>query len=142
MARPEISPPVSWGRSTVRTACPLDCPDSCSLSVSVERGRIVKIDGNTSAPSTDGYICGKVRRFDRRVYSEERIQHPAVRKGPKGSATFERISWDEALDLVATRMRDARERHGGEDRKSGGEGKGGGTGGGRERMKKEHNATQ
>jgi len=54
MARPEISPPVSWGRSTVQTACPLDCPDSCSLAVTVERGRIVKIDGNTLAPSTDG----------------------------------------------------------------------------------------
>jgi anaerobic selenocysteine-containing dehydrogenase len=83
MAEPKTTPPETWGRSTVTTACPLDCPDSCSLDVSVERGRVVKIDGNQLAPSTEGYICGKVRRFDRRVYAEERILSPAVRRGGK-----------------------------------------------------------
>src|SRR5689334_20156668 len=111
---PSIAPPRSWGRSTVHTACPLDCPDSCGLDVTVERGRIVKIDGNRHAPSTDGYICGKVRRFDRRVYSDERILHPGVRQGPKGGGQFSRISWDEALDLVAEKMRAARARDGAE----------------------------
>src|SRR4029453_11212777 len=114
MARPEIAPPKSWGRSTVQTACPLDCPDSCSLDVTIERGRLVKIDGNTRAASTDGYICGKVRGFHRRVYHEERILHPAIRKGPKGSGEFERITWDEALDLIASKMREARDQHGAE----------------------------
>src|SRR5258707_12057292 len=109
---PVIVPPRTWGRSTVQTACPLDCPDSCSLSVTVEQGLVTKIDGNRRAPSTDGYICGKVRRFDRRVYSDERLLHPAVRTGPKGRALFERITWDEALDLVAQRMRDARDQFG------------------------------
>jgi anaerobic selenocysteine-containing dehydrogenase len=114
MAEPKISPPRSWGRSTVQTACPLDCPDSCSLSVTVERGRVAKIEGSTTAPSTEGYICGKVRQFDRRVYHEERILHPAVRTGPKGSGEFSRVTWDEALDLVAERMREARDRFGAE----------------------------
>jgi anaerobic selenocysteine-containing dehydrogenase len=112
MAPPEIGPPKSWGRSTVQTACPLDCPDSCSLDVTIERGRLVKIEGNTRAPSTDGYICGKVRGFHRRVYHAERILHPAVRKGPKGSGEFGRVTWDEALDLIAAKMREARDRHG------------------------------
>ncbi|MCC7009207.1 MAG: molybdopterin-dependent oxidoreductase [Acidobacteria bacterium] len=107
MATDRISPPRSWGRSTVTTACPLDCPDSCSLSVTVERGEIVKIDGNRHAPSTDGYICGKVRRFDRRVYSGERLLHPLVRTGPKGTSSFERLTWDEAIDLLAGRIRQA-----------------------------------
>src|SRR5262245_29089953 len=106
---PSIAPPKSWGHSTIQTACPLDCPDSCSLDVTVERGRVTKIDGNRRAPSTDGYICGKVRRFDRRVYSDERLHHPAVRTGPRGQALLERITWDEALDLIASRMRDARD---------------------------------
>src|SRR5262245_28259859 len=114
MAEETIAPPRSWGRSTVTTACPLDCPDSCSLSVTVERGQITKIDGNTLAPSTNGYICGKVRRFDRRVYSAERVLHPAVRTGPKGSATFERVTWDEAFEIIAERMRDATARWGAE----------------------------
>jgi len=98
----------------VQTACPLDCPDSCSLAVTVERGRIVQIDGSTAAPSTDGFICGKVRRFDRRVYSGERILYPAVRTGPKGSGEFGRVTWDEALDLIAGRLRRARDEHGAE----------------------------
>jgi len=114
MADRDLRPPKSWGRSTVTTACPLDCPDSCSLAVTVERGRIVTIDGGPDAPSTDGYICGKVRRFDRRVYGEDRLLHPAVRRGPKGQGGFERVSWNEALDLVAARMTDARARHGAE----------------------------
>ena len=108
------APPKSWGRSIVATACPLDCPDSCSLDVTVERGRLVEIDGSHRAPSTEGYICGKVRRFDRRVYHEDRILHPAVRTGPKGSGTFERVTWDEALDLVVARFREARDGHGAE----------------------------
>ncbi len=114
MSEPRVSPPRSWGRSTVQTACPLDCADSCSLSVTVERGEIVKIDGNTVAPSTHGYVCPKVKRFDRRVYSAERLLHPLVRKGPKGRADFERVSWDEALDLIVDRLSSARETFGAE----------------------------
>jgi anaerobic selenocysteine-containing dehydrogenase len=114
MAQPRIAPPTTWGRSTVATACPLDCPDSCSLAVTVERGRVVKIDGSTAAPTTAGVICDKVRRFDRRVYSSERILYPAVRKGAKGRASFERVTWDEALDLLVERLEDARKRWGSE----------------------------
>jgi anaerobic selenocysteine-containing dehydrogenase len=114
MADPAIRPPQSWGRSTVHTACPLDCPDACSLAVSVERGRITKIDGSRDAPSTDGYICGKVRRFDRRIYGEDRVLYPMVRKGPKGRGDFARVTWDEALDLIATSIREARDTFGGE----------------------------
>jgi anaerobic selenocysteine-containing dehydrogenase len=114
MAEDTIAPPRSWGRSTVATACPLDCPDCCSVSVTVERGRILKIDGSATAPTTAGYICGKVRRFDRRVYSDERILHPAVRSGPKGSSAFSRVTWDEALELIAARMRESIDRFGAE----------------------------
>jgi anaerobic selenocysteine-containing dehydrogenase len=109
-----VSPPRSWGHSTVQTACPLDCPDSCSLAVTVERGKVIEIDGSSRAATTDGYICGKVRRFDRRVYGEGRLLYPAVRSGPKGAGEFERVGWDEALDLIASRMIDARDRFGAE----------------------------
>ena len=114
MAEPAIQPPRTWGHTVVHTACPLDCPDSCSLAVTIERGKVIKIDGSTLAPSTGGYICGKVRRFDRRIYSDERIQYPAIRKGPKGRGDFQRITWDEALDLVGEKMREATERYGAE----------------------------
>jgi anaerobic selenocysteine-containing dehydrogenase len=99
----------------VETACPLDCPDGCSLNVTIQDGRITAIDGSTSNPITDGYICAKVRRFGERVYGADRLLHPAVRKGPKGAgARFERTSWDEALGLISTRMREARDTWGAE----------------------------
>jgi anaerobic selenocysteine-containing dehydrogenase len=104
----------SWGRSTVRTACPLDCPDSCTLEVAVEKGRVVAIDGGNENPVTRDYICGKVRRFADRVYGEDRLLHPAVRKGAKGDGTFNRVTWDEALDEIARRITEIRGRSGGE----------------------------
>jgi anaerobic selenocysteine-containing dehydrogenase len=110
----ELEPPRSWGRSTVETACPLDCPDSCSLDVKVERGQVVRIDGNSRGATTDGYICGKVRKFARRVYGELRLSRPAIRTGPKGSGEFRQATWDEALDLIAGRMRRAESEHGAE----------------------------
>ena len=114
MADLPIDPPESWGRSTVQTACPLDCPDSCSLDVTVERSRVVRIEGNARTPTTDRYICGKVRKFGRRVYGDDRLQHPLVRSGPKGSGEFTQTDWDQALDMIAERISVAKTEHGGE----------------------------
>src|SRR5688500_11387021 len=108
---PGTKAPETWGRSTVRTACPLDCPDSCTVDVTVEKGRIVKMDGGDANPVTRNYICGKVRRFPERVYGEDRLLYPAIRLGPKGRGTFTRVTWDEALDHIAARMLEIRETH-------------------------------
>jgi len=112
MAR--TAPPDTWGHSTVRTACPLDCPDSCTLDVTVENGRIKKIDGGDGNPVTRHFICAKVRRFDERVYGEDRVLYPSVRQGSKGQGTFARVSWDEALDLIARRMQEIKDSAGAE----------------------------
>jgi anaerobic selenocysteine-containing dehydrogenase len=96
------------------SACPLDCPDACSLEVRVADGRVVKVDGDHRNPVTGGYICAKVRRTPDHLYGPDRLLYPARRVGPKGEGRFERISWDEALGLAAERMREARERFGGE----------------------------
>jgi anaerobic selenocysteine-containing dehydrogenase len=93
--------------SVVDTACPLDCPDSCSLAVSVQNGKLVTIDGSDLNPVTDGFICAKVRRFGERVYGPDRLMSPGIRKGRKGEGRFERVSWDVALDRIASRMQDA-----------------------------------
>ena len=106
--------PESWGHSTVRTACPLDCPDSCTLDVTVEKGRVIKIDGGDTNPVTRKYICAKVRRFAERVYGEDRLLYPAIRKGIKGQGTFSRVTWDEALDHIAERMEKIRDTTGAE----------------------------
>ena len=98
----------------VSTVCPLDCPDSCSLDVRIHDGRITAIDGSSLNPVTDGYICAKVRRFPERVYGPDRLAYPAIRKGPKGFASFQRATWDDAMALIAARLSEARERWGGE----------------------------
>ena len=84
MARTSPPEDLGWGHSTVRTACPLDCPDSCTLEVTVEKGRVVKIDGGDANAVTRNYICGKVRRFAERMYGEDRLLYPADTHGCQG----------------------------------------------------------
>jgi anaerobic selenocysteine-containing dehydrogenase len=98
----------------VSTVCPLDCPDSCSLDVSVQDGRIAAVDGSELNPITGGYICAKARRFPERVYGPDRLLYPAMRKGPKGFGSFTRVSWDEALNTIAAKLTEARDTWGGE----------------------------
>ena len=69
---------------TLRSICPLDCPDACSLEVKVEGGRVVGVDGSHDNPLTEGFICAKVRRFPEHMYGPERVLHPAVRDGREG----------------------------------------------------------
>lgn len=110
-----LRPPAPGGTTTVvETACPLDCPDACSLAVTVTQGQVVTIDGSRKNPVTDGYICAKVRRFGGRVYGPDRLLYPAVRSGPKGSGQFTRVTWDEAIELVASRFEQARDTAGAE----------------------------
>jgi anaerobic selenocysteine-containing dehydrogenase len=96
------------------TACPLDCPDACSLSVTVRDGKLVTIDGSHRNPDTGGYICAKVRRFGERVYGSDRLLFPGIRIGPKGAGRFARVSWDEAMEILEDRMSTIREEWGGE----------------------------
>jgi anaerobic selenocysteine-containing dehydrogenase len=100
--------------TSVPSACPLDCPDGCSLSITVREGRVVEIDGGTANPVTRGYICAKVRRFHERMYGDARLRFPLVRSGSRAHPTFSRIGWDEALDLIASKLGEARDAHGGE----------------------------
>jgi len=105
--------PCSMADTTVRTTCPLDCPDACTLDVTVRDGDLVRIDGSPDHAVTAGYICSKVRGFARHVRHESRLLQPLRRIGPKGTGTFERIGWDEAIATVAERLaRVVRERGG------------------------------
>ena len=100
--------------SHVQTACPLDCPDACTIDVTLRGGRITNIDGASENEITRGYICAKVRRFHHRVYGDDRLLHPAVRQGPKGRGAVHRVSWDDALDLIATKIQDVTREFGAE----------------------------
>ena len=89
---------------TVHSVCALDCPDCCSLLVQVENGRATRLRGDPTHPVTRGFLCGKVAQYLEREYSPDRLLYPQKRVGAKGEGRFERISWDEALDTIATRL--------------------------------------
>ena len=110
----DLSPSSGVSTRQVESACPLDCPDACSLDVTVAGDRVVAIGGSRANPVTQGYICAKVREFPRHMYGEARLLHPAVRDGAKGQGRFRPVSWDEALGLVAARLLEVRRRSGGE----------------------------
>jgi anaerobic selenocysteine-containing dehydrogenase len=89
----------------VKTACPHDCPDTCGMVVTVADGIAVKIQGDPTMPFTDGTLCTKVAHYLERTYSPDRVMHPMRRVGPKGGGKFARISWDEALDEITSRLK-------------------------------------
>ena len=87
------------------SVCPLDCPDTCSLTVTVDDEKIVSIKGSRANPYTAGVLCAKVPEFyPGFVHGEGRLRTPLRRTGAKGEGRFERISWSEALDLVHARF--------------------------------------
>ena len=114
-------------KSVVHAACPHDCPDACGVLITVQDGRATKIQGDPEHPVTRGFLCAKVAKYLDRVYSPDRVLYPMRRIGPKGPAeprsfaphgqpraavptpsetqTWQRISWDEALDEIASRFR-------------------------------------
>jgi anaerobic selenocysteine-containing dehydrogenase len=90
----------------VRGACPHDCPDTCGVLTEVRDGRAVQFVGDPDNPITRGSLCAKVRPYLDHVYHPDRLLYPLRRIGPKGGGQWQRISWQEALDEIATRWRD------------------------------------
>src|SRR5580700_5192515 len=106
-------------KKVVHAACPHDCPDACGVLITVEDGRATRIQGDPGHPVTRGFLCAKVAKYLDRVYSQDRVLYPMRRVAAKGIAagaasagegaratkTWQRISWDEALDEIASRFR-------------------------------------
>src|SRR5262245_13493989 len=90
--------------ATHKTVCSLDCPDACSVLVTVEEGRAARFRGDPDHPFTRGFLCGRVQHYEEIVHHPDRLLHPLRRTGPKGSGRFERIAWDEALRETAARL--------------------------------------
>ncbi|HET7205620.1 MAG TPA: molybdopterin-dependent oxidoreductase [Terriglobales bacterium] len=102
-------------KRVVHAACPHDCPDACGVLITVENGRATRIQGDPAHPVTRGFLCGKVAKYLDRVYSPDRVFYPLRRVAPKGPSSagkavpthsFQRISWDEALDEIARRFKE------------------------------------
>ena len=97
------------------SVCPHDCPSTCTLEVErLDARTIGRVHGGRKDGYTAGVVCAKVARYAERQHHPERLGQPLRRIGPKGVglASFEPIGWDDALDIVATKFREAAERHG------------------------------
>ena len=96
-------------------ACPLDCPDACSWVVTVDvDGQAVKLRGNPEHPHTRGGLCVKVNPYLEFSRDPSRLLHPLKRVGPKGTATFEQITWDEVFATIASQFKQIIAEHGAE----------------------------
>ncbi len=119
----EAAREVSSATRVVHATCSLDCPDSCGVLATVDNGsgRVVRIAGDPAHPVTRGFLCGKVARYLDRVYAPDRVLYPmrrrpgvakgALKHGDEANA-FERISWDAALDCIATRLQQVSDAYG------------------------------
>ena len=93
--------------------CTLDCPDTCSLTVTVDSGRITKVRGSQALPLTSGVICNKVAHHSADfVHGPGRLTTPLRRVGPRGANRFNRVSWEEAFDVIYARLRNVIETYG------------------------------
>jgi anaerobic selenocysteine-containing dehydrogenase len=90
-------------KTTVKGACPQDCPDTCAFIYTVENGRLVDVRGDPNHPVTQGRLCTKLNDFAAHHYNPNRVLYPMRRVGPKGAGEFERISWAEALAEIKSR---------------------------------------
>lgn len=98
---------------TRKSVCALDCPDTCSVLVDIDdSGRARRLRGNPDHPITRGFLCAKVTKYLDREYHPQRLLYPQRRVGAKGEGRFERVSWDEALDDIASRLRSIADTHG------------------------------
>ncbi len=91
------------------TVCSRDCPDACRVVVSVEAGRAIRLQGDPDDPVTRGFLCERTSRFLERQYASDRFLHPCLRRGGRLAP----VSWDEALDFAADKLRSVRAESGG-----------------------------
>ena len=90
--------------TVVKNVCPLDCPDTCSMRVTVKDGLAIELRGDPEHRFTRGFLCQKMARYLERVYSPDRLLQPMKRISRKGEGKFEPIRWDEALDAIARKF--------------------------------------
>jgi anaerobic selenocysteine-containing dehydrogenase len=89
---------------TLPSICPLDCPDTCSMTATVDNGHLVSVRGSRVNPLTRGAVCAKVTHYPELVHGPDRILTPLQRIGVKGEGRFARLSWEQALDLIHARF--------------------------------------
>lgn len=88
------------------STCPRDCYDTCSMISRVRAEKLHAVEPNKKHPFTGKMLCPKAKNLQQYVYSKDRVLHPMIRVGKKGSGEFDRISWSVALKRIAQEIAD------------------------------------
>ncbi len=86
------------------SACPHDCPSTCVLEVSHTNTNIYQVRGSKENSYTSGVVCAKVSRYRERTHHKNRLLSPLQRVGDRGLNSFKKISWNDALDIIAEKF--------------------------------------
>ncbi len=109
-AASDYYPPTSFDRE-VYTLCEM-CVWRCGVIAKVKDGKVVKLDGNPNHPHSRGMLCPRGQAGIATLYDPDRLKYPLIRKGARGEGKWVRASWDDALDYVASRMLEIKDRYG------------------------------
>lgn len=97
---------------TVKTGICGFCGGGCLVDVYCKEGKVIKVEGNKSLPMANGRVCVKGAALKQSLYHPDRLLYPMKRVGERGEGKFERISWDEALQTIADKMMETKEKYG------------------------------
>lgn len=100
---------AAGGMKVFRNACPCNCYDTCSILTYVRDGTVQYVEGARDSAFTNGALCVKGYTYPRRIYSPDRIKYPMVQDG-RGTGRWRRITWDEALTRIATKLLECKQR--------------------------------
>ena len=92
-------PNLAWNKAPCRF-----CGTGCGVEVGVQDGKVMAVRGDTKSPVNQGLLCVKGYHLPGFLYGEDRLKYP-MRRGADGKLT--RIAWDDALDLIASKFKDA-----------------------------------
>jgi anaerobic selenocysteine-containing dehydrogenase len=95
----------------IRSTC-WSCSAACGVLVYVKEGMIWRIEGDPQHPRTKGSLCSKGLATTQMQYHPQRLTHPMKRVGKRGAGQWRRISWQEALDTIASKLRQIRQENG------------------------------
>jgi len=110
--------PVETVKEDPKTGCTIYksecamCNSYCDAKVYVKDGKVVKVEGDLSSETTKGILCAKGLSSKDLIYHPDRLLHPLKRVGERGEGKWQQISWDEALDTVANRLKETEEKYG------------------------------
>ncbi|HXE96834.1 MAG TPA: molybdopterin-dependent oxidoreductase [Dongiaceae bacterium] len=111
---PYLIPPdegITPGRATYYASSCSFCPAGCGILVRVSEGRAKKIEGNPDHPVNRGRLCARGQAILQELYHPDRVQQPLKRTGPRGSGEFQKISWEEGLGILTTRLKELQREH-------------------------------